>query len=84
MTLLNRTKFMQFFLDEVQASSFKFSLAESLEMVEALNQNKGMTLEEKQKFWEDNFKEAFVENMHRLLSFRVGTVLRIYDAFHKF
>ena len=43
-----------------------------------------MTLEEKQTFWEDNFKSAFLENMHRLLSYRVSTVIRIFDAFHKF
>jgi hypothetical protein len=43
-----------------------------------------MTLEEKHKFWEDNFKSAFLENMHRLLSYRVSTVIRIFDAFHKF
>ena len=43
-----------------------------------------MTLEEKHKFWEDNFKSAFLDNMHRLLSYRVSTVIRIFDAFHKF
>lgn len=75
---------MQFFLDEVAATNLEFQLAESVEIIEALNNNKEMTLEEKHKFWEENFKKAFLDNMHRLNSGRISSTLRIFDAFRDF
>jgi DNA-binding SARP family transcriptional activator len=43
-----------------------------------------MSLEEKHQFWDQNFKSAFVNNMEQLISGRVSTVLRIFDAFREF
>lgn len=68
----------------MKASGQQFQLAEALEIVEALNKNKQMSLEEKHQFWEENFKQVFIDNMHRLVSGRVSTVLRIFDAFRDF
>lgn len=75
---------VQFFLDEMKASELQFQLGEALEIIEALNKNKEMTLEEKHKFWEENFKQVFTDNMHRIISGRVSTVLRVFDVFREF
>lgn len=44
MIIYNRMSHVQFFLDEMKASELQFQLGEALEIIEALNKNKEMSL----------------------------------------
>jgi hypothetical protein len=79
----HRPKLVEFFMQEYYTMENRFTLSEVLFIVEALNQNKVLSKEEKRDFWEEHFKKHFMDGIVLAKTRQIRFILQMFDIFHE-